>query len=247
MIKIGICDDSHHSCFELEEMIRNYTMSKGIKTEFKIWFSGESLCDDIKNNENLDCLFLDIDLGTSNGINVGKFIRDEIENYLIDIIFISYRKDYAYQLFEIGPIGFLIKPMNQKNVNEVMHTFIKKLNSHNKFFEFEYDRTAYRIQYNEIIYFKSDNKKIHIVTNKKVYCYYDKLEKVADKVKDNFILIHKSYLINPKYIIQNSFDCVKMINNDVLSISKAHRKAMRQIIFQWREIVDSGNIEIDIK
>ena len=62
MYHIGICDDGKNTCSSLEEMILEYTEEKGILTEVKVWYSGESLCDYLKQGGHIDILFLDIEL-----------------------------------------------------------------------------------------------------------------------------------------------------------------------------------------
>lgn len=232
MYQIGICDDDKFICTELEEMLEKFAAEQEIKVKISVWYSGETLCEHFKRGNNIDYLFLDIELGTSNGVDVGKFIREEIENYLMEIIFISFRQDYAIQLFKVKPMDFLIKPINQEQVNEVILRCINKKRSKNSFFEFQYDRCIYRLAYDEIIYFKSDDKKIQIFTQKQIYTYYDKLKNIVEIVKERFIWIHKSYLINPLYVYKFSRDLVVMINGDVLSISKAHRKEVNQILLE---------------
>ena len=56
-------------------------------------------------------LFLDIELITTDGIQVGKFIREELKNLETTIIYISSKSSYAMQLFQVQPLGFLIKPL----------------------------------------------------------------------------------------------------------------------------------------
>lgn len=81
MYHIGICDDSKETCAELEELLCDYGKSHGIPTDITVCYTGEELCEHLKNKENLlDVLFLDIELLTTDGIKVGRFIREELDN-----------------------------------------------------------------------------------------------------------------------------------------------------------------------
>ena len=54
----------------------------------------------------LDLLFLDIELVQNNGIAVGNFIRNELEDMQTHIVYISSKESYAMQLFKVQPLDF---------------------------------------------------------------------------------------------------------------------------------------------
>ena len=81
MLYIGICDDDEGVCAELERMLYDYAEQNKIQMDIDIWYRGESLCRFLREKEQIsDVLFLDIELLTTNGIEVGRFIREEQEN-----------------------------------------------------------------------------------------------------------------------------------------------------------------------
>ena len=82
MFCIGICDDDEGLCGELEKMLYDYGKENKLQMNIDIWYQGESLCRFLRENKKiLDVLFLDIELLTTNGIEVGRFIREEQEKY----------------------------------------------------------------------------------------------------------------------------------------------------------------------
>lgn len=70
-------------------------------------------------------LFMDIELGDTDGIILGNTLREHLGNEITQIVFISYRKDYALQLFRIRPLDFLIKPMDYGKIRLIMDTYRK--------------------------------------------------------------------------------------------------------------------------
>lgn len=74
--RIGICDDEQLTCSELENYINEIFECKDDKAEIYVWNSGEALKKDISNGVKIDILFLDIELPDSNGIELGKYIRN---------------------------------------------------------------------------------------------------------------------------------------------------------------------------
>ena len=91
MIRIAICDDEKRFCLKLEKYILKYEFINDIEIEIKKFYTGEDLIEFIKKEE-IDLLFLDIELVKMNGIRVGEYIRDTLENYGCIIFSVGERK-----------------------------------------------------------------------------------------------------------------------------------------------------------
>lgn len=232
---IGICDDEKETCAQLEEWCYKYGKEKNINVEVYVWYTGESLCDDILNHkEYLDVLFLDIELITTDGIRVGNFIREELKNLETTIIYISSKSSYAMQLFQVQPLGFLIKPLEVEGVEKILNKCIQLYEMKNQEFEYFSKGIFYKIPYKEIIYFYSRNKKINIITNEEKEQFNGKLKAIVQELPHNFVMIHQSYIINLDYIVEASYELVKMRGGILLNISQPYRKAVRERIMQCK-------------
>lgn len=131
---IGICDDEKGTCADLENMLYENGQMHGIKIDVSVWYTGEGLCDFLKRGNKLDVLFLDIELISTDGIKVGSFIREELENIETAIVYISSKSSYAMNLFRIQPLDFLIKPLTSKVIEDVMLRSVKLYERKNQFF-----------------------------------------------------------------------------------------------------------------
>ena len=137
MYKIGICDDDKILCSVLEEQIYELSKKIEIKVDVEVWYSGESIQNDLKKGIELDLLFLDIELVQKNGIAVGNFIRNEMENMQTHIVYISSKESYAMQLFKVQPLDFLIKPISTENIREVLMRRVKQKSNADTYFEYQ--------------------------------------------------------------------------------------------------------------
>lgn len=240
MFQIGICDDEKGTCAQLEEWCYDYGKKNGLDIEVYVWYTGESLCNDISDKKSrLDMLFLDIELISTDGIKVGKFIRDKLENLEVAIVYISSKSSYAMNLFRIQPIEFLIKPIEREKVEDVITSGIRLYERKNQIFEYYTKGYYYKVPYKEIIYFYSQNKKINIVFKDKEMQFNGKLKDIAKIAPHNFIRMHQSYLINLDFVKECSYELVKMNNGTLLNISQPYRKIVREKITQsaWEKIV----------
>ncbi len=235
MYRIGICDDDKILCALLEEQLHALSAGFSIKFETEVWYSGESLESDLKKGIKLDILFLDIELLQKNGIEVGTFIRDELEDTDTHIVYISSKEGYAMQLFQIQPLDFLIKPISQEKLKAVLSRSMKRKRNEESCFEYQKGSSFFRIPVKEILYFMSMDKRILIIKRNGQEEFYGKLKNVAKQLPADFLMIHQSYIIHQEYVSEYSYESVKMMNGDVLSISKPYRKEVRAKVKQYQK------------
>ena len=112
MYRIGICDDDKELCSGLEEQIYSIAKELSLKADVEVWYSGEGILKDLQKGMELDLIFLDIELIQANGVSVGRFIRNDMEDIHTHIVYISSKQTYAMQLFQIQPLEFLVKPVS---------------------------------------------------------------------------------------------------------------------------------------
>ena len=216
MFCIGICDDDEGLCGELEKMLYDYGKEHKIQMNIDIWYQGESLCRFLREN---------------------KKILDEQENMETAIVYISANSSYAMDLFRVQPTDFLIKPLDKIKVGNVMNRIQKISEVRKGIFEYFGSGYYFKVLYKDILYFSSQNKKVHLVLKDGQKEFNGKLKEIAKKIPGNFIQIHQSYLINFDYIEECSYESVKMKNGDTIPISQPYRKSVRTQLAErvWRE------------
>lgn len=229
MFRIAICDDDEVFCNQLEKYMWSYIVNKEIEVD--IYYSGEKIYDVLKNGNYYDILFLDIELNLMNGVELGKKIRNELNNNEIQIIYISGKQDYAMELFEVRPTNFLIKPLEKEVVLYNLNRVMKFIDATNICFECKIGSEWHRIPFGEIIFFESDNRKVIIHAKSKTIAVYGTLNKIEQNVPRYFVRIHQSYLVNRSYIKHWKYNGVTLINGDIIPISQSYRKKLSNGLF----------------
>ena len=121
-----------------------------------------------------------------------------------------------------APTGRAAKRMEEATGNEAktLHRLL------------ETGKTEKKIPFKEIMYFSSDAKKVIIHIKNGEDSFYGKLTDVVYPEED-FICIHKSYIVNRNYVMQFKFDSVILVNSEVLPISRVYRKEVRDRLIDW--------------
>lgn len=227
---ILICDDDEKLCGQLESLLLQYAKIHHKYFDISVFFHGNTLLNYLRLEDNIDIMILDICLGDTNGIEIGKEIRTLSKTYDIPIIYISSFKDYAFSLFKIRPFDFLLKPVKKAELFSVLDELCLHLEHRKKFFTFKCGNQYFRIPYEDIMYFCSDDKKVFITTKKETMSFWGKLSAVKVQTGDFFLCIHKSYLINHSYVKQYTCHDVEMADGKILSISQARKKIVQEYL-----------------
>ena len=230
MLNIAICDDNIAFCSDFEEAILSCPNLNGEECLIDIYYTGETFLNHIKNKCNYDVIFLDIELLHTTGIEIGKYIREKLENEEVYIVYISSKASYAMELFQIRPLDFLLKPIDCVKLDNLISTLKKLIKKGNIFFECKTGYSYTRIPFKEIIYFESVDKKIYIHNiHHELISFYGKLNDLAEQLKSSgFLYIHKSYLINYMHTTTFNYDSVTMNNEITLPISQSKRSEIRK-------------------
>ena len=218
--RIGICDDEQLTCSELENYINEIFGCKDDKAEIYVWNSGEALKKDISNGVKIDILFLDIELLDSNGIELGKYIRNYMKNMSMNIVYISSMTEYAMELFKIHPYDFVVKPFDKNEIENLIDEMCGYYKQDNKHFKYCVYGKTNMVMMRDIKYFESRGRHIiiNLVDNQSIQ-YVGQLKNEIKKLPLNFVEIGKSYIINLKHMKECHVSYVVMDDGKELGIS----------------------------
>ena len=121
MLKIAVCDD--------DKWIRKYlktVIERELYAKTDLYSSGEEL---LAAREIYDILFMDICLAdcengkTKNGMETAREIYGRTGTL---IIFITAMPDYVYEAYDVEAFHYLLKPIDEKKLCEVIHRAAEK-------------------------------------------------------------------------------------------------------------------------
>lgn len=231
MIHIAICDDDIQLCNQLEDYIRKWR-KEGRKLEAEIFNTGKEFEKALKERY-FDLIFLDIIMKDCSGIELGRFIREELNNDSSMIVYMSgYGDEYALELFQFQPFHFLKKPFKIEEFQAIFCKACEKIQGDTGIFEFKSNRTVYRVPLKDIHYFEGDNRRVKIVTGTHTYHCYSTIENMFSKIdmeQAGFIRLHKSYAVNLRYVAKFSVRMVTLFDGEEFTISAPFKEnAQRQ-------------------
>ncbi|MCL2363271.1 MAG: LytTR family DNA-binding domain-containing protein [Defluviitaleaceae bacterium] len=237
MIKVAICDDETNIGAALENDLLDIFGKLNVKFEIGVFFTGEALYKKMDGGAHYDLIFLDIEFARSdiNGIEVGRRIREVHQNHLTAIVYISWEKKYALQLFDIQPFNFLVKPLNHDKIENVVRKYLQISGQWSGTFTYKVGHDTQKVQIKDIVYIESHGRKLslHFANGKHEEIYGSIKTAYEEQLKKfDFLFIHNAYVVNYDYVTALKIDQVLLTNHTTpLPISKHRRNEVRDNYF----------------
>jgi len=232
-----IVDDEPHARRYLSDLISNDPEIKLIGQ----FGNGKEALRFLSEN-NVDIIFLDIEMPKTNGLEVAKSLTEKSAGKTV-IIFTTAYNQYAITAFEAQALDYLLKPFDESR-------FLKALNRaktqidlqgqellHNKItalydsfkkskspqlheFIIKEKGLEFSISTSKIVAIEASGVYAVLVTKQKGHLYRIALNDLESKLPQSFLRIHRSSIINLDHL--NRF---KYLNNSTFEFNMANEKA----------------------
>ncbi len=184
--------------------------------------------------EKYDLVFLDINMPQTSGLELGYELKYLDEN--IAIIFQTAYEEHALKAFDIGAVGYLVKPYSLEQVKNSLERVKTQTIQESDLRILSKNGDNYLLlKPQEIFYVKADLSEVMIRSAKGFSYYAQKISDLQKKLEAySFVRIHRSYLINIDEIkeiqtIEQSKLCFSFRNiSDTIESSKDGAKAFRE-------------------
>ncbi len=232
MLKIAICDDNVPLCEQLAAMLENIGQELGERLEADGYFAAEQLEEAYHEGKTYDLVFLDIEMPGQTGLVLARKIREEENDYLVQIAYITANSQYMPEAFDTQPVDFLTKPLAYAQVLRAVITTQKIKPQREAVFEFRSEREIQRVPCQEMIYVQVQGKYLIIVTlHGENITFRGNLTQTMQQLEPNgFIRINQSEAVNERYVLGYNCEQVRLRGGTQLTISQRRQKAvLRQL------------------
>ena len=159
----------------------------------------------LSENE-IDCVFLDIEIPNLNGIELSKILNNFSRKPAI--VFVSAYGKYAIEGFKLDVVDFLLKPYSLEELNSAAQKVLKSLEANstsvsnvsgNDYFFIKIDAKQVKLIFSEILYLESMRDYVKIYTENRDVPFIPLMTlKKAKSIltQNNFLQINRSQIIN---------------------------------------------------
>ncbi|AZI27749.1 MAG: LytTR family DNA-binding domain-containing protein [Pedobacter agri] len=180
----------------------------------------------------IDLLFLDVEMPGISGIELVKGLGERKPL----IIFISTKRDYASDAFDLNVVDFIAKPVTPDRFLKAVIKAKEIFKNHNLFVASKKDEFIFirdssiirRLKLCDINYLEARGDYVKIYVDDKNYSIHSSLKSVEDKLPmDMFSRVHRSFIVNIGKI-----DTIEggtlIINQNFVPVSDAYKASLNK-------------------
>ena len=225
MIKIAICDDEKQMVEDVAGRVSQYLNNDKDLFEIQKFYTGLDLLSFCNEEYKVNIIFMDIEIGDVNGIDIVTKVRS-IDSSVI-VIFITSYTGYESKAFRLDALQYLKKPINDEEFNEDFTRAIKKVRSTNRNVGVRVDGNLVSVTLDKILYIEIYSKKITVHTIDNDYILdkrFTLAEMETELNSDQFYRCHKSYIVNLTKIKAVTNVSVVLDNNEPIYLSSKQKQ-----------------------
>lgn len=187
--------------------------------------------------DDYDLFFMDVLLGNESGIEYAERIKDYYPH--MPLVFLSHQDNLIFEAQKISPICFIRKSNFENDFQMFCAIYENKQRENIKItfqlrsFENKALESSIVLQANDIVYVECFSHELIIHTHKNEYIVKMTLKEFLNQVKNlnSFIQVHRSYVVNMKYIYLKGKTTLQMLDEDAknsVPISRRFKKHLEQ-------------------
>jgi len=180
----------------------------------------------------VDLLFLDIEMPGMSGLELTK----NLANKRPVIIFITSKKEYAVDAFDLNVVDYIVKPLTSSRfiqaidkAREVLESTREEVNIKEDEFIFIRDSNIVRrLKLDKILYAEAMGDYVKLYTPEKFYAIHTTLKTVEERLPaSQFLRVHRSYLVALNKI--DSLESgVLIVSGKPLPVADAYRNMLNR-------------------
>jgi DNA-binding LytR/AlgR family response regulator len=174
----------------------------------------------LENNELPDLALLDIQM---HGKDQGVMIANRLNKLNVPFLFITSfsDKNTIQSAVKEMPVGYIVKPFLDDEIRESVTDVLNALEP--TFINIKLNREVHKIYIKDILYLMSSNVYVEIfTTTNRFVCRLKLLELQNQLPSDQFIKVHRSYVVNKEYVQSVSKNTLE-IGGDSIPISRGNQ------------------------
>ena len=229
-MKIAIVEDEAVWRDKIQTIIEKYCRDKNISSQINSYKSGK----DFMKNADADMLFLDIELAEGED---GFEIAEQLMNLgnKCKVCFLTSHTELARLGYRVNAFRYIDKK-HLEEIEEAIDFFLKTKIQDRIVFCNDTAGIRIKISLNELLLVETNGRKLRylMLDGSEHLCEGQISEAARSLSRFGFFQIHRSYIVNLKYIEKVNSHEVTLSNGLKVVIGRIHSKEFKKEFFKWR-------------
>ena len=230
MLNFVICDDSEIMLNKLSKMFDSIFINRNINGQVSFCTTNYQKLLDYMIDNPVDAVVLDIQLKSDiNGLEVARKIREINKNCYL--IFTTGHLEYSLVAYKLKTFDYIAKPVTTERLEETVIRLLVDMNGMPKKY-IKIDAKNTLVDESEVQFIKREGMKLVYHTPTRDYEAYSSFNKIQDKLPENFVRCHKSFIANLNNLvnIEPVTNTLVFSDSSVCYIGPKYKKSFMEVI-----------------
>ena len=231
VMKIALCDDAPDDLRRIADVTGQIARQEKIACQLVCYDSAAALLAAMDAGEAFHALLLDVMMPEMTGIQLAAALRER--QNAISIVFVSSNLEMALNGYEVAASRFLAKPVAEEKLREALR-FCYRAGQARQELMLPTARGTRKLSLDEIMYIETWGRGVRVVLR-------EGQEEVGMKISEmenmlpahQFVLCHRTVLINLAYVRYLRYCELELKTGDVLPVSKYRQNAIRDKLMNY--------------
>lgn len=231
VMKIALCDDAPDDLRRIADLTGTIAGQEKIACQLTCYDSAAALQAAMDAGEAFHALLLDVMMPEMSGIQLAAALRERQNT--TSIVFISSNLELALNGYEVAASRFLAKPVAEEKLREALR-FCYRAGQARQELMLPTARGTRKLSLDEIVYIETWGRGVRVMLR-------EDREEVGMKISEmeamlpagQFVLCHRTVLVNLAYVRYLRYCELELKTGDVLPVSKYRQNATRDKLMNY--------------
>ncbi|WP_208559196.1 LytR/AlgR family response regulator transcription factor [Marinilactibacillus kalidii] len=225
-LTIAIVDDETIQIESMKSLIKRSAETLNLSVELLEFSSGEAFLFELEDHKAIDIVFLDIEMNQLDGLDVAKKIRETEQG--LTIVFATAFAEYAVQGYDVQAMDYLLKPIHVDKIERVLTRHLEKKPAIKESIMIESNGERIKLFLENILFIEVNRRECTIHLKEQIVTTNQTLKEISEKLTDDFIQTHRSYIVHVKYIDRLLKTDIKLSNGENIPLSRRLAKVVQE-------------------
>lgn len=240
MYTVGICDDQAADIEYISRLVKQWAAEKGQSVIIRTFPSAEAFWFSYEEEPAFDILLLDIEMAQMDGVSLARQVR--AANRAVQIVFVSGYTEYIADGYEVEALHYLLKPVSQEKLSQVLSRAVEKLTQAEKSLLLETSEAVVRVPLQEILYAEVQRNYVTVYANaastssaSRISAYTVKmtLSELESRLGEGFMRTGRSFIVSLKHVRQIARAEVTLSSGDRVPLARGYYEKLNRAMIEY--------------
>lgn len=230
MYRFAVCDDNSEDISYVTALLEKWSRAVDIPVQIKGFPSAEAFLFAWEEEKRFDVLILDVEMGGMSGVELAKKLR--LLGASMQLIFLTGYMEYIAEGYDVEALNYLLKPVTEERLGDVLNRAVERLKTRENVLILSLPDGMVTVPQHEIKYLEVMRNYVTIHAGEDISIKRT-LNELESKLDECFFRIHRSYIVNLRFVRKVAKTEVTLKDGSVLPLSRKMYDGLNRAMIEY--------------